>query len=421
MKNASLATFGDIETLARTYHTPLVVYSEEILHRNVSALRWALPTGSEIAYSIKANPNPGIIRVLGTLGLLAEAASHGEVLRAIRSDIPASRLFLGGPAKTTEAYAAAFDSGVSTFLVESQRDLRRLIHATNCRNRAKVLIRVNPTKLIAQSALKMTGVPSQFGVDEHELSDLVSECRQSSVDYAGLFLYAGSQHFHAADIVANTEYLLRLAARLATEGAPARMLDFGGGFGVPEDPEQRPLDLSVLKNSLASLFSELMPPLKSHGLERILFESGRYLVSTAGILVARVLDVKRSGGRRFAILDTGINNLGIRQLLYRTFEPAIEILGRPMNSSAEATVLVGPTCTPIDIVMKDCKVEGLSEGDLVIIRDFGAYTISYSALHFCGHPWPAEVLTTQKGGCILLRRRGSAEEACGFGYIDGMN
>lgn len=126
----------------------------------------------------------------------------------------------------------------------------------------------------------------------------------------------------------NTRYLCRLARKLSNDGLPpARTLDFGGGFGVPEDDKQSPLDLGYLKDGLEELFYEDVQELAQYGLERTVFESGRYLISRAGVYVARVLDVKHSHGKPYAVLDGGINNLGIRQLLYRTFEPKVEVWG----------------------------------------------------------------------------------------------
>jgi diaminopimelate decarboxylase len=200
-------------------------------------------------------------------------------------------------------------------------------------------------------------------------------------------------------------------------GLPApTIIDFGGGFGVPEDESEPELDLSQLKKGMERIFNQEVEKLTNLGLQQTVFESGRYLVSRAGMYVASVVDVKRSRGKQFAILDGGINNLGIRQLMYRTFEPQLEVWMRS-GQKGELTTFVGPTCTPIDIVHKGIEVPDIKVGDLVIIHNFGAYSISYSPVHFCGHPWPAEVLVRADGSYRLVRRRGRLEESCGLGYI----
>lgn len=412
--------FGDIIYLAKEYGTPLVLYSEGRLNQHVRSLTKALPERSSLAYSIKANPNPSIISCMHRLGLMCEAASEGELALALKAGVTPEKLFLGGSAKNREEIELAVDVGISAILVESLNDLKLVRSiAKDAGKSIDVLLRVNPIHLSSQSVLRMTGVPSPFGIDEEQLPEVLRGCEEETARYAGLFLYAGSQHFSAADIVANTKYLCLLAHQLFREGFPApRVLDFGGGFGVPEDASQPELNLLELRNGLDLVFDEYIVPLTKRGLQRTVFESGRYLVSQAGIYVTRVMDMKRSRGKLFAVLDGGINNLGIRQMLYRTFEPKVEVWGRATDGDGELVTLVGPTCTPIDVVHKGCYLPMLSVGDLIVIRDFGAYTASYSPIHFCGHPWPAEVLVVNGGCNHLLRRRGMRDESCGVGYID---
>lgn len=414
-----LSEFGDVEYLANNYGTPLIVYAEAMLRRNVELLSNSIPSISSLAYSIKANPNPSLVHLMNQNGLMAEAASEGELALAFKAGVPPERLLLGGPAKKLEAVTLAVDEGLCAILIESLNDLKLVISvAKNAGRPINVLLRVNPIHLSSQAILRMTGVPSPFGIDEEQLPEALRACEEASARYAGLFLYAGSQHFSAADIVANTRYLSLLAARFVRDGFPApRMLDFGGGFGVPEDESQHESDLEKLRIGLASVFEECVAPLTGLGLRKTIFESGRYLVSQSGIYITRIMDIKHSRGTLFGILDGGINNLGIRQLLYRTFEPRIEVLRRRDNDEGEMVTLVGPTCTPIDIVHKGCELPKLKVGDLIAIRDFGAYTTSYSAIHFCGHPWPAEVLVACNGTSHLLRRRGFRDEACGVGYF----
>lgn len=414
-----LNEFGDIEYLANNYGTPLVVYAEAVLQRNVELLRNSIPSISSLAYSIKANQNQSLVHLMSRNGLMAEAASVGELALALKAGVPPEKILLGGPAKKLDAISLAVNEGLCAILIESLNDLKLVISvAKNAGRPINVLLRVNPTYLSSQATLRMTGVPSPFGIDEEQLPEALRACEESSARYGGLFLYAGSQHFSAADIVANTKYLCSLAGRLIRDGFPApRMLDFGGGFGVPEDDSQQELDLEKLREGLTKVFEECVTPLTALGLQKTVFESGRYLVSRSGIYITRIMDIKRSRGTLFAILDGGINNLGIRQLLYRTFEPMIEALGQRSNDEREMVTLVGPTCTPIDIVHKGCDLPKLQVGDLIVIRDFGAYTTSFSAIQFCGHPWPAEVLMASDGTSHLLRRRGLRDESCGVGYL----
>ncbi len=409
----------DYESTANNYGTPLVVYSETVLQRDVYLLRKSIPSISSLAYSIKANPNPTLLYLMNQNGLMAEAASEGELALALRTGVPPEKLLLGGPAKRLDAVALAVNEGIGAILIESLNDLN-LVRAVskNIGKPINVLLRVNPTCLSSHALLRMSGIPSPFGIDEELLPEALQACEEESACYAGLFLYGGSQHFSASDIVANTRYLCSLALKLIGDGfPPPQMLDFGGGFGVTEDDSQHELDLGELRDGLTSVYEEFVAPLARLGLQKTVFESGRYLVSRSGTYLSRVIDLKRSRGKLFAVLDGGINNMGIRQLLYRTFEPRIDLLGWRRDVKREMVTLVGPTCTPIDIVHKGCELPELQVGDLIAMRDFGAYTTSYSAIHFCGHPWPAEVLVAKDGTSHLIRRRGLQDESCGVGYI----
>jgi diaminopimelate decarboxylase len=411
--------FGDIDQLAAQYDTPLVIYSQVVLDDCLRELSAALPPTSSLVYSIKANPNLGLIRNFCRAGLMAEAASTGELALALRAGMDGKRLMLGGPAKKTEAFRLACETELFAVLVESANDLEGIRReAKRQGKRVDVLLRVNPSNLPSQSVLRMAGLPSQFGIDESEVPSIQRAFKGNELSYAGLFMYAGSQHFKSADIASNTRHLCEFAKRMIGQGLdPPRVLDFGGGFGLSEAIDENELDLSALRSELGAVFAEHMPFLKKNGLKHTLFESGRYLVGKAGIYVTRVVDVRSSGKRRFAILDGGINHLGVRQKAYRTHELSPFVLGRETTTSGSPVTLVGPSCSPVDVTHPEMRVSDIQIGDLVIIPHFGAYSISYSPIHFCGHPWPSEVIVSSNGAAQLLRRRGEIHEACGIGYL----
>lgn len=411
--------FGNLQVLANTYDTPLVIYSEREILSSVARLKSGLPHSAQIAYSIKANPNPGLLRLVYRQGLMAEAASEAELALALRHGVEPKHLILGGPAKRPTALELALTTGTYLITAESATDLQRISEvATRCGTTANVILRVNPNSLSSRSVLRMGGTATQFGIDEMELPGVMSSLSDSQCQYRGLFMYAGSQCFEANHIVENTRYLCRLAQNLVEMGYPyPAVMDFGGGFGVPEDHSQPALDLVLLRDGLEAIFRDDLDPLRSSHPIATIFESGRYLVSTGGVLVTRVMDVKRSHGRLFAILDAGINNLGIRQLPYRTFEPFVSVLGKEERPGDESVTLAGPTCTTIDIVHRGIPLSNISVDDLVIVSNFGAYSLSYSPIFFCGHPYPAEVLVDMDGAAHLLRPRGSIEEACGHSGV----
>jgi diaminopimelate decarboxylase len=417
MKAVQASDFGDIHALAAKYETPLVIYSSSQLAANCQALQGALPGRASLAYSVKANPNPAIATFLHGRGCWAEVASAGELTLALRSGIDPRLILLGGPAKSEAAIKLGLAAGIRAFVVESRTELGRVAAlARQGGIMPDVALRVNPMGLRSRSALRMVGAGTQFGIAEAEIPDAIRACDASGVRYAGLLMYAGTQHFDALDIIENTRYLCRFTAKLIQLGAPPpRLLDFGGGFGVPETREQKPLELEVLAGGLRDIMATEIPSIGS-ALEDVIFESGRYLAATAGVLVVRVLDVKRLDGRSYAVVDGGLNSVGVYQRSYRSIPPMLEKVDSGPVTATRTYTVVGPTCTPLDVLHESCELPELAPGDLLVLRNGGAYTSSYSAIHFCGHPWLAEVMIGLDGNDVLVRRRGTFEEACGIGY-----
>lgn len=416
----------DIEDLAATYQTPLVVYAESQLLQNVADLKNTMPEGVELIYSLKANPNPTIMQILANQGLVIDVASTGELVHALHYGISPQQIIFGGPGKSPEGIRIALEAGIFAFNVESQQELRLLRQYSEIlHTKTRVMLRVNPQLSAVEAILRMGGVASPFGIEEEDLDQAIALCHPDFVEYAGLFVYAGSQYLKAEDIAANTRYLLKVISdRFPDNHPPIAMLDFGGGFGVPESEEQPELDLDRLRQELAQIFTQnISPPLKST-LQRIFFESGRFLTASAGVFVTTVMDIKISRGKKFVIVDGGNNNLGVKQPQYRVFEPSVWVAGRKGEVTPEITsdipteevTIVGSTCTPLDVVHKGIKLPPINIGDRLVIDRCGAYLLSFSPLNFCGHPVPAEVLIRTTGEPLLIRERGKLTDACGIGF-----
>lgn len=410
----------DIENLVSIYQTPLVVYSESQLLQNVADLKATIPDGAELIYSLKANPNPMLMQILADHGLIIDVASIGELVHALQYGISPKQIIFGGPGKSPEGIKIALEAGILAFNVESKQELLLLKkYSESLNTKTKVMLRVNPQLSAAEAILRMGGVASPFGIEEADLDAAINLCSPDLVEYVGLFVYAGSQYLKAEDITANTKYLLKVIAErsLTTNHhhLPITMLDFGGGFGVPESDEQPGLDLDRLRQELKVLFNELPANLQAT-LQRIFFESGRFITASAGVFVTTVMDIKISRGQKFVIVDGGNNNLGVKQPQYRVFEPSIWIVGRKTEIPAEEVTIVGSTCTPLDVVHKGIKLPEVHIGDRLVIDHCGAYLLSFSPLNFCGHPTPAEVLMRTNGEPLLIRERGKITEACGLGF-----
>ncbi len=411
----------DIENLANIYRTPLVIYSESQLLQNVADLKNTIPKGAEIIYSLKANANPTLMQILAAQGLIIDVASTGELVHALNYGISSSQIIFGGPGKSPEGIKIALEAGIFAFNVESQQELLLIRqYSRSLHTKTQVMIRINPQFTADEAVIRMGGVASPFGIEEADLDEAIALCDPDFVKYAGLFVYAGSQYLKAEDIAANTKYLLQVISdriNLANyRNSPITMLDFGGGFGVPESYEQMGLDLDRLRQELQVLFTEHLPPTLQNTLQRIFFESGRFVTASAGVFVTTVMDIKVSRGQKFIVTDGGNNNLGVKQPQYRVFEPSIWIAGRKAAPALEEVTIVGPTCTPLDVIHKGIKLPEIRIGDRLVIDHCGAYLLSFSPLNFCGHPVPAEVLIRTSGECLLIRERGKLADACGTGF-----
>lgn len=416
MSVSETAIFGDVEELSRRYGTPLVVYSEHMLNANAVMLQQAISPHAQIAYSVKANPAPKIIKFFADQGFMIEVVSQGELQLVVSLGVDSKTVIFNGPAKSREDISAAIDEKIFILFAESIGEIRRIASIKRKSAQLNVGIRVNPESLHTSSVLKMGGLSSQFGIDESDIPEAIRLIESEGLRYGGLMMYAGSQCSDAATITRHTDELMVIETRLRGMGLPpAPILDFGGGFPVSESSSDSPLDIDELKSSLGGLFCESCL-FQSHEKPQAIFESGRYLVGKAGLLVAKVLDVKTSQGKRYAVLDAGLNVIGVRQMSYRDAPPLVEVLRGCAKDELSEVCLVGPSCTPIDVVHPAIMAPSLEEGDLVVMPHFGAYTLSYSAINFCGRPIPAEILVRENGHVELVRHRGRLENACGVGY-----
>jgi len=399
----------NIPEIVNKFSTPLIIYSVNELNKKIIELKSALPAGSRLLYSVKANPAPFVINLLNHAGLGFEVASAGELHQLIKLKVHPENIVLGGPIKSREAIASGLKNIILSYNVESEQDLQNIIRATN--QPLNISLRINPDFSNRSSEIKMGGISSQFGIDENNLVPLVRKYR-NDVNINGLFMFAGSQFFDAQKIIQNTSFLIEFAEKHKDEFNQLDFLDFGGGFGIVESAKQPGLNMSLLKSGLDDLFES-----KKQFLDTVkykFFESGRYLTASSAILVSRVLDIKYSKGKKYILLDTGINHLGIRQLDLRTRESFISTVKEYYGHSP--AILTGATCTPIDVIQSENDFPDVAIDDLVVIHNVGAYTATLSPYNFCGFTYPAEVSVDAKGDISLIRERGEIENSCGPGY-----
>lgn len=262
---------------------------------------------------------------------------------------------------------------------------------------ADCLLRVNSATASATSSIRMTGTPSQFGFDSETLADVVPELRTiAGVRISGMHFFPLSNAKDEESLVGEFLHTIELAARLQHElDLPLRFLDIGGGFTVPYAVPGSRGTYPKLRGELEAALDTHFPRWRTEGPE-IACESGRYLVGASGTLVAAVSNVKVSRGRKFVILDAGINTFGGMSGLGRLLPVAV---GTESGECVQSASLVGPLCTPGDILGREIDLPALAPGDLVTIPNAGAYGPTASLLMFLGRPAPTEVVV--RGDTVL--------------------
>lgn len=386
----------DVADLAATHGTPLFTYDAGLMRRAYRALTGAVSGFAGVDYSVKANPDPAVIRVFAAEGAGAEIASGAEFMAALAAGIEPRRILFAGPGKSDADIDRVVAQGIGEIHLENAEEMTRVDAAARRHGRVQaVAIRVNPGPDAQGGAMRMGGKPSPFGFDEEELDAVVDAlATRPNLHLAGLHLFAGTQGLSAATLLGQWAYGLRLAARVAGRiGRPLATVDLGGGLGIPYFPGDTPLDLAALRAGLPTLraFVDAEPGLAG---ARIVLEPGRYLVGPAGIYVARVRAVKPSRGSRFVITDGGMHhhlaasgNLG--QVVKRDY-PMVAVIDR--GGPRSACAVVGPLCTPLDMLARAASLSELAADDLVAILQSGAYGLTASPHRFLGHPMPVELL-----------------------------
>lgn len=397
--------------LAAAHGTPLFVYDASVMDRKWTVLRETLPPEFSIAYSVKANPNPRILRHFVAKGSLLEVASAGELRRAAESGCPAERIVFAGPGKTEAELELALRQDIREIHVESLLELERLgALARRLSIRARIALRVNPGAEAQGGAMRMGGKPTAFGIDEEGLDSVLDVARlDPAIDVRGVHVYAGTQILDATVLGQQYRRAVDIARRVADRlGRPLDTLDFGGGLGIPYFANETELDMTKLREELHALMAGVTGDRRLAG-TTLLVEPGRYLVGEAGVYVTRLIDLKVSRGKTFMVVDGGMNhhlaasgNLG--QVIKRNFPVAVvNRLDAVPEGSAD---VVGPLCTPLDTLARDLPVPAAAVGDLIGIFQSGAYALTASPMEFLGHPSPVELLV-QDGRVEVIRGRGS--------------
>lgn len=395
VKGGELVIGGEsLSTLAaRVGQTPFYAYDRSLLRARVAQLRGVLPKGIKLHYAMKANPMPAVVGLMAGLVDGIDVASAGELKVALDAGADPLEVSFAGPGKRDAELRQAVASRV-LINVESFREVAALeVISGELSLPARVAVRVNPDFELKGSGMKMGGGPKQFGVDAEQIPALLADIGRAGLAFEGFHLFAGSQNLRPESICEAQLKSYELAVRLAQHAPlPVRFLNLGGGFGIPYFPGEQRLDLAPIGENLARLSQRALSELPEAS---FVIELGRYLVGEAGVYVARVVDRKISRGQVFLVTDGGLHhhlsasgNFG--QVVRKNYPVMI---GNKVNSTQmETSSVVGPLCTPLDLLADRMSLPVAEIGDLAVVFQSGAYGASASPQGFLGHPACVEVL-----------------------------
>lgn len=382
-----------ITRLANRVGTPFYVYDRKLISQRVAYLRESFPKDLHLHYAIKANPMPALVQHMASLVDGFDLASAGEMQIALDTPMPAGKISFAGPGKRPQELSAAIAAGI-VINMESNTEMDRITDiAQQSGIRPKVAIRVNPDFELKSSGMKMGGGSKQFGVDAELVPAMLKELKQRDLEFYGFHIFSGSQNLKAEAIIDAHDKTFELATRLA-EHAPSaiKLLNIGGGLGIPYFPGDQRIELTPIADNL----NRLLPEVKARLCEaEIVTELGRFLVAEAGLYVCRISDRKISRGEVFLITDGGMHhhlaasgNFG--QFIRKNYP--VVIANKVQGKEREVASIVGPLCTPLDVLASKIELAKAEIGDLVAVYQSGAYGFSASPSAFLSHPSASEVL-----------------------------
>jgi len=389
-----------LRTLAQRFGTPLYVYSAGMVRERVGAFKNAFRgIDCGICYSVKANSNLSILRLLVGLGCGFDVVSGGELQRVLRAKrTAAAGVVFSGVGKTVPEIEAALKANILMFNAESASELEVLAScAARLKRSARFAFRVNPDVPADTHPYISTGLQKhKFGVPIAEARELYTRAASSKyLRAAGVSVHIGSQITDVAPFSVAMERVADLVRQLRSDGHKIQFVDAGGGLGI--DYQHR--SHSEFSSIAAEYAQGISKPLRKLN-AKLLLEPGRSIIGPAGILLTRVVYRKANGEKKFVIVDAAMNDL-IRPSLYQAEHQIIPV--QMASGSSEIVDIVGPVCESGDFFARGRELPHVNEGDLLAILDVGAYGMALAS-NYNSRPRPAEVLVDGKSGKVIRRR-----------------
>jgi diaminopimelate decarboxylase len=399
-----------LRVIAEDVGTPFYCYSTATLERHYRVYDEAFHGQDHaICYSMKANSNQAVVKTLVDLGSGIDVVSEGELRRALALGVPSRKIVFSGVGKTTREMALALKERIACFNVESEPELELLASvATRLGTRANVSLRVNPDVDARTHAKITTGkAENKFGIAFADAKRVYAKARAlDGIEVTGIDTHIGSQITELQPFETAFKRIGELTRELKSEGHDIRHIDLGGGLGVPyrgtNDVPPHPDEYAAMvKRTLGALGCKLV------------LEPGRMIAGNAGILVSRVIYVKKGSAKSFVIQDGAMNDL-IRPTLYDAWHEIIPVT-EPLGGPEFVADVVGPICETGDYFALDRKMPEVEAGDLLAVMTAGAYGAAQSGT-YNSRPLIAEVLV--KGSKFdLVRPRQTYEELIGLDHI----
>ncbi len=395
-KNGSLfAEDVAVTEIVKKIGTPVYIYSCNTLVRHFKAYEKAFEAIPHIiCFALKANSNSAIISLLAKDGCGADVVSGGELYRAIKSGVSPKKIVYAGVGKTEEEIRYALKNKILMFNVESGSELREIDRiAGDMKVKAPIALRINPdidpkTHPYISTGLKKHkfGIPIENALESYGLAN-----KLKNIAVVGVHKHIGSQITSITPFIDAIKRILLLIDSLVKQGISIKYLDIGGGLGITYKDEKPPLPSHLAKS--------ILPLLSKHNLT-LVAEPGRSIVGNAGILVTKVLYLKKYSDKEFVIVDAGMNDL-IRPSIYGAYHDIQPVI---KNRRAKITAdIVGPICESGDFLAKDREISAVKQGEYLAVMSAGAYGYAMSS-NYNSRPRPAEVLVKDNEYAVIRKR-----------------
>jgi diaminopimelate decarboxylase len=406
----------ELSQLARRYGTPLYVYSATVIRERLASFQAAFRSVPHtICYSVKANSNLNILRLLSRSGCGFDVVSGGELERVLAANRASARkVVFSGVGKTREEITAALKTKILLFNVESESELQVLAEcAARLRIVARVALRVNPDVAADTHPYISTCLHAhKFGVPIREARRLYAKVAEAThLKAAGVSVHIGSQITDVAPFAETMTRVAELVAELRNDGHAIEYIDAGGGLGIPyQKPVSADSSAQIdFSAQVAAYAHAIIAPLQRLNVH-LLLEPGRSIIGPAGVLITSVIYRKANGGKRFVIVDAAMNDL-IRPALYGAYHEIIPLKRPPVaetEAPREIVDVVGPVCETGDFFARDRELPNVKEGDLLAILDAGAYGMALAS-NYNTRPRPAEILVSGKSAKVIRQREKVAD------------